>query len=554
MSKQRVEWSTDEEMVPQLRDAHRAAAIAQSREIELLVALYRQRRAREMEFGVNAAYAGQSAATEAAMMLRISQRQADTLIDLGLALEFQFPCTRAAFTEGRIDLPRARVIFDVLRAADREVIDRLEQRIVRYAETADPNRVRRTLRRWLLEEDPAGQTARRESAEADRYVQIKNAGDGTSFLEGVLPAAGGQTLYARLREMATTECCARDPRTVHQRRADALVALADGTGHLICGCGQPDCRAAGSTEEYRKSARKALIQVGVSADTLAGLADNPAFLAGYGAIDPTLARQLARHAQFVVIPDAETALASDTDQVGGIDSAATTTNSGSARHDLEAPMTEPHSADDAELRYRPSAALAARVRAIDGTCRAPGCGVPAAAADLDHQRPFDHRNPAQGGRTSGDNLGGLCRRHHRLKTLADNGRNGWTVVHHAGRLVEWCTPGGEIVTTEPEGAGYLFPERAIPPSSPREAENATAGGALGAARKPYELRSVIDTLTDPDPMAVHLGELIALQQSGPLRLTVRHVSGSDIGQPAYQPLLVSAGLRNRSSGDEPPPF
>ncbi|MFI6998175.1 hypothetical protein [Nocardia sp. NPDC050175] len=55
-------------------------------------------------------------------------------------------------------------------------------------------------------------------------------------------------------------------------------------------------------------------------------------------------------------------------------------------------------------------------------------------------------------------------------------------------------------------------------------------------------------------MAVHLGELIALQQSGPLRLTVRHIPRSDIGQPADQPLLVSAGMRNRSTGDEPPPF
>jgi len=44
-------------------------------------------------------------------------------------------------------------------------------------------------------------------------------------------------------------------------------------------------------------------------------------------------------------------------------------------------------------RYRPSTKLARLVRARDGQCRYPGCGVTAVRCDLDHVVPFDHDNP-----------------------------------------------------------------------------------------------------------------------------------------------------------------
>jgi hypothetical protein len=103
------------------------------------------------------------------------------------------------------------------------------------------------------------------------------------------------------------------------------------------------------------------------------------------------------------------------------------------------------------------------VRALDGVCRAPGCGVPAAATDLDHHIPFDHADPVGGGPTTEDNLSCRCRRHHRLKTLADNGCTAWRVRQHPGRRVEWITPTGASVITEPEGAAYLFPCHRVTP-------------------------------------------------------------------------------------------
>src|SRR5699024_6067322 len=69
---------------------------------------------------------------------------------------------------------------------------------------------------------------------------------------------------------------------------------------------------------------------------------------------------------------------------------------------------------DRRLRYRPGTALARTVRLRDGTCRHPGCTVPADYCDLDHLVPFDHSDPATGGHTEECNLGCFCRRHHRF--------------------------------------------------------------------------------------------------------------------------------------------
>ncbi|WP_405486032.1 DUF222 domain-containing protein [Nocardia sp. NBC_00511] len=475
------------ELVARMRAVHSTIAVAQAEEVALMTALYRMRREQQLERGVRAVYAGEDAATEIGVALHVQQRTADNLIALGLGLEHRLPCTRAAFEGGRIDLPRVRALHEVFRNIDPELVAALEPRIVAYAENADPSRVKRTLRRWLLETDPAGQTERRKTAEADRYVNVTAADNGTAILDAVLPAADGVALYERLREMAQTHCCAADPRTSNQRRADALIALTTGTGRLSCGCGHRDCPR---VRTPAAPARKALVQVGVSAQTLAGVADNPALLAGFGAIDADLARQLARHARFEIIPEHPARI--DHSGQAAVDGQARRTDTShttraavdsqacpmdTSRTGQTTPETgvlpavaAPTSTDDpaypaaaCETRYRPSTRLANRIRALDGGCRAPGCAIPAAATDIDHQDRFDHRSPESGGRTVESNLGCRCRRHHRTKTLADNGLNGWKVIHHPDRRVEWRSPSGGSITTTPEGAKFLFPRTPVPP-------------------------------------------------------------------------------------------
>ena len=88
--------------------------------------------------------------------------------------------------------------------------------------------------------------------------------------------------------------------------------------------------------------------------------------------------------------------------------------------------------------YRPTAAMRAHVEAVDGTCRAPGCTVPAARCDLDHDIPWPH------GPTEVANLTSKHRAHHNLHT------NGHWFVRRDGDRVRWRTKAARIYDTHPK--------------------------------------------------------------------------------------------------------
>ncbi len=88
--------------------------------------------------------------------------------------------------------------------------------------------------------------------------------------------------------------------------------------------------------------------------------------------------------------------------------------------------------------YRPTAAMRAHVEAVDGTCRAPGCTVPAARCDLDHDIPWPH------GPTEVANLTSKHRPHHNLHT------HGHWLVRRDGDRVRWRTKAARIYDTHPK--------------------------------------------------------------------------------------------------------
>ncbi|MEU0545645.1 DUF222 domain-containing protein [Nocardia sp. NPDC005978] len=293
-----VEAMGDEELIDALRRAHGAAAFAHAAEVTAVREVYRRHRAENAAPGPGGTRAGEFAAAEIAVAVQVSEGVAAALIDIGLALD-SLPQTKLAFAAGRIDLSRVQVIVESMRGLTREVREVLEPRLIDTAIRSDPARLRQTARRWLIRLDPDGERRRREAREEDRDIRIRAVEDGMAVFDGLLPAAGAQTLAMRLREMSL-QVCDHDPRSMPQRRSDALVALAEGSTQLGCRCGRGKaCPAAVAPV----STRRPLVQVGVSADTLLGLRDDPAFLAGYGPIDPALARTLAEHARFQVIPE-----------------------------------------------------------------------------------------------------------------------------------------------------------------------------------------------------------------------------------------------------------
>ncbi|WP_197420439.1 HNH endonuclease signature motif containing protein, partial [Mycobacterium sp. NAZ190054] len=101
---------------------------------------------------------------------------------------------------------------------------------------------------------------------------------------------------------------------------------------------------------------------------------------------------------------------------------------------------------DPEPQYRPSARLAAFVRARDLFCRFPGCTVPAERCDIDHVVPWPY------GPTHASNLNCKCRSHHLAKTFGD----GWRDEQLPDGTVIWTTPAGKRYTTVP-GSRLFFP-------------------------------------------------------------------------------------------------
>ena len=80
------------------------------------------------------------------------------------------------------------------------------------------------------------------SALLDRRVSLWDKGNGTAELSGLLASTDAAALDTRLDALGG-HGVRGDPRTVEQRRADALGALAVGMQRLACRCGMAQCPA-----------------------------------------------------------------------------------------------------------------------------------------------------------------------------------------------------------------------------------------------------------------------------------------------------------------------
>src|SRR6478752_4631300 len=96
---------------------------------------------------------------------------------------------------------------------------------------------------WVDRYDPNA-LVRTELSARGRHVDVvpTDGGTGLAWIEGTLFSTDAAALDKRLDAMARAVCEA-DPRTLEQRRADALGALAHGGDRLACGCDDPDCSA-----------------------------------------------------------------------------------------------------------------------------------------------------------------------------------------------------------------------------------------------------------------------------------------------------------------------
>jgi Domain of unknown function (DUF222) len=123
--------------------------------------------------------------------------------------------------------------------------------------------------------------------EDKRHVDVTALGDGTAKVDGIIATDAAAAFDKRLTELATT-VCRDDPRTLKQRRTDAIKALAEGH-RLACECGADD-RPNRSDDTVQPT--RTVINVVAAQQTVFGNGRQPGYVEGYGVIDGAVCVQL----------------------------------------------------------------------------------------------------------------------------------------------------------------------------------------------------------------------------------------------------------------------
>jgi hypothetical protein len=367
--------------------------------------------------------------------LRLSPSGAQIKIDIARALTNHLPNTCSALATGEISAAHANAIArETVSALNRglpeSVIFEIENRAISYAEFHTPSQVGNLVRKVIAQRNPEEFEDSVASARELRRVTSFDEPNGMSTIIALLPAHEAKVVmnaveaFIRQSERSCARCledfkalspeeqdrsntkarddhenckhAGSDNRSKDMKRADALAAIA--SQYL-----------SSTLENVTPHRRPLTVNVTVDLPTLMGLAENPGELAGYGPIPASVAREIASDARW--------------------------------KRFVTEPITG-NLLDFGREHYEPPQALKDFLIARDRTCRFPGCRRSAILSDLDHAQSWD-----SGGTTSIENLGALCRRHHKLKT-----HYGWQVESFADGSCMWRSPAGKEFFTPARSA------------------------------------------------------------------------------------------------------
>jgi hypothetical protein len=331
--------------------------------------------------------------------LRLAPATAQSRIDIARTLVNNLPNTCSALATGEISSAHATVIaretaIAIRNGAPDSVIFDVEQRALSFAELHTPGQLAVRVRTDIAKSIPEEFEEITSRATSLRRVSCYNEADGMSTVVAILPAADAQmvmnSIEAFILRQEQLQCSDKDSeaiRTIDQKRADALSTICSNFLSEI-------------SETVTPQRRPLTVNVTIDLPTLLGLAENPGQLAGYGPIPAAVARELASDAKWKRF------------------------------------ITEPQTGnllDFGRESYEPPQHLKDFLIARDRTCRFPGCRRSALLSDLDHAESWE-----SGGSTSSDNIGALCRRHHRLKT-----HDGWRIQSFSDGSCTWTSPLGK---------------------------------------------------------------------------------------------------------------
>lgn len=359
-------------------------------------------------------------AAEISSALGISARRASSQMYLALSLRERLPKVNALFLSGRIGARMVSTIswrtHCVVGTAAMEGIDAAIAEAAEQWGGLSDRRVETLIDVAVDAHDPQAREWFRQAARGmDVQFGKPEDANGTRSVWGRLFATHAELVERRLTAIARAVCDA-DPRTVGQRRAEAMGAVFAGADRIACRCGAPDCPNPSSKALKNSVIIHVVADAAAVEQAQAGTSAGPrkptaALMANGGVVPNQLLEELIRDGAQIV------------------------------------PVAEP--CEEAEPRYRPSAKLQRFVRSRDLTCRFPSCDAPAEICDIDHAIAYPL------GVTHPSNLRCLCRKHHLLRTFWV-GDGGWSDKQFPDGTIIWTAPTGHTYTTHP-GARMYFP-------------------------------------------------------------------------------------------------
>ena len=398
----------------------------------------------------------ESAAAMIGASMALSRHGATRLISTAVEFIERLPRTAALLRNGWIGLLAAHTIAEETALVDDAMMPEIDRRICeglaptrRRTHPPRPGPLRKMLSKNINKYDPVGADARAEASRREVDVETAPLPGDRVLLSATLTVEDALEISQRLESLVRS-ADRDDPRSTGQLRAAGLLAMSRGWTCLP----DPDGEHPGDPDAQAAARRVVIHAYDDGSEDNRGVS-----LHGFGPITRHTADQLERSAR--------------------------------RRIDELETLADPESA--AAGRYTPTEALARFCRGRDGNCVFPGCQGRAEHADLDHIIPFDHDDPARGGRTTSDDLACLCRTHHRLKTDGV-----WSYFRDVDGTYVWLhgpnhpapDTGTRIITTPSGPIAHLAAPR-HPESSRRQQEAAEAGRTGGSEsgttqrRRPY---------------------------------------------------------------------
>lgn len=207
---------------------------------------------------------------------RITKFASTTMLNESIAAVYRLPLTAECLRDGVISPRDFQLLVSYTHLIDgmpyADDVDEDLANELRYKKTWTPKRLKDTADRIIGRYDLDAVRRRRQAAKDDRACWSRPRADGMAEIGATASAEEVALAMAAINALADS-VCERDPRTVLQRRSDALICRAQGVP-FECRCGRENCDAAPDANGVSEQSIKIVLHVIAERSTLDDLPDD----------------------------------------------------------------------------------------------------------------------------------------------------------------------------------------------------------------------------------------------------------------------------------------